>query len=148
MYFTLHLAFVDHLDELNEVIETLIDRNWTNQKHILPISLESFEINSSLLQTPKTLREYINQYQVKRKMDIQKVQIKNENNNSKFRTFITCFIVDVIGFTGAFLTIIVTLGIIYILTGQSKTKDFSCLYSSTMCKSLEAAALNQQNKKL
>ena len=53
MYFTVNLVFVDHLDELNEVIETLIDRNWTNYKQILPISLESFEINSSLLQAPK-----------------------------------------------------------------------------------------------
>ena len=65
MYFTVNLAFVDHLDELNEVIEIPIDRNWTDYKQILPISLESFEINSSLSQTPKTLKDFINQYQGK-----------------------------------------------------------------------------------
>ena len=53
MYFTVNLAYVDHLDEWNEVRETPIDRNWTNQKQILPMSLESFEINSSLLQAPQ-----------------------------------------------------------------------------------------------
>ena len=124
MYFTENLAIVDHLDELNEVVETLIDRNWTKQKQILPISLESFEINSSLLQAPKTLKEFINQYQEKRKMDIQQVQIKNENQiyNLKFKAFISSFIADAIGFTAALLTIIVTFITIYILAGQSKLK--------------------------
>ena len=50
MHFTIYLAFVDYL----------VIRNWTNQKQILPISLESFEINSSLLQAPKTLKEFMN----------------------------------------------------------------------------------------
>ena len=53
MYFTVNLAFVDYLDQLNETIDTPVIRNWTNQKQILPISLESFEINSRLLQAPK-----------------------------------------------------------------------------------------------
>ena len=36
MYFTVNLAFVDHLDELNEVVGTPIDRNWTNQNQYYP----------------------------------------------------------------------------------------------------------------
>ena len=71
MHFTVNLAFVDYLDQLNETINNLVIRKWTNQKQILPISLESFEINSSLLQAPKTLREFVNQYKEKRNlMDI------------------------------------------------------------------------------
>ena len=93
-------------------------------EQILPISLESFEINSSLLQVPKTLKEYINRYQEKRNVHIQEVQ--NENNNSKFKEFITSFILDVIGFMAAFLTVIIALKIIYVLTGQSKFENFSC----------------------
>ena len=120
MYFTVHLAFLDHLSELNnEIIEMLIERNSMHEKQILPISLESFEINSSLLQATKSLKEFINQYQEKRNMHLQR---ENGNNNSKFKAFITSFITDVIGFTAAFLTVIVTLVIIYILTGQSKLK--------------------------
>ena len=76
MYFTVNLAFVDHLEELIEVIETPIDSNWTNQNQILPISLESFEMNSSLLQAPKTLKEYINQYQEKRKWTSKKYKLR------------------------------------------------------------------------
>ena len=146
MYFTVNLAFVDHLDELNEVVETPIDRNWTNQKQILPISLESFEINSSLLQVPKTLKEYINQYQEKRKMDIQEVQIKNENHNSKFKAFITSFIVDAIGFMAAFLSMIVTLIIIYVLTGQSKLKTLVANIPLQCVKAVEPVALNLLNQ--
>ena len=49
MFFTVNLAFLDHLEDLTEMLDTLIDRNWTHDKQILPISLESFQINSSLL---------------------------------------------------------------------------------------------------
>ena len=53
MFFTVNLAFLDHLEDLPKVLDTLIDRNWMHDKQILPISLESFEIISSLLQAPK-----------------------------------------------------------------------------------------------
>ena len=42
MYFTVNLAFVDYLEELNETIEIPIERNWTNYRQTLPISLEPF----------------------------------------------------------------------------------------------------------
>ena len=78
MHFSVNLAFVDlDLDQLNETIDTPIIRNLTNQKQILPISLESFKINSSLLQTPKTLREFVSQCKEKRNlMDIQEKKFK------------------------------------------------------------------------
>ena len=57
MFFTVNLAFLDHLEDLTEVLYTPIDRNWMHDKQILPISLESFQINSSLLQAPKTLKD-------------------------------------------------------------------------------------------
>ena len=68
MYFTVNLAFVDYLEQLNETIDIPLERNWTNYKQILPISLESFELNSNLLQAPKTLEDFVNQYQESRKM--------------------------------------------------------------------------------
>ena len=66
MHFTVNLAFVDYIDQLNETIDTPIMRNWTNQRQILPISLESFKINSNLLQAPKALRKFANQYREKK----------------------------------------------------------------------------------
>ena len=61
MYFTVNLAFVDYLKQLNKTIDIPIERNWTIYKQILPISLESFQLNSSLLQAPKTLKDFVNQ---------------------------------------------------------------------------------------
>ena len=139
MYFTVNLAFLDHLGKLKEVIENPIDRNWTHEKQILPISLELFEMNSSLLQAPKMLRDYIKQYQEKKKMQVQR---QNENTNSKFGMFITSFIVDIIGLMAAFLTVIMTLVIIYVLTGQSKLKTLVANIALQCVKAVEAAALN------
>ena len=81
IYFTVNLAFVNYLDLLHESIETPIVRNWTMQKQILPISLELF--NSSLLQAPKTLKEFINQYK-ERKMNNKEINLP-----SKLKTFIS-----------------------------------------------------------
>ena len=63
MYFTVHLAFVNYLDQLDEPIDVPIERNWMHQMHVLPLSIEPFHMSQSLLQAPKTLKEYINQYQ-------------------------------------------------------------------------------------
>ena len=58
MYFTVNLAFVDYLEELNEIINTPINRNWTSVKQSLPVSLESFQLNSKLMYAPVMLRLY------------------------------------------------------------------------------------------
>ena len=114
MHFTVNLAFVDYLD-------TPIVRNWTNQKQKLPFSLESFEINSSLLQAPKTIKEFVSQYEENRKMmNIQGKKVKIQNSNAK--TFTTSFITDALVFSAALLTAVITFIIIYILSGQSKLK--------------------------
>ena len=63
MYFTVNLAFVDYLEELNETITMPINRNWRSVKQLFPVSLESFQLNSKLMQTPVMLRDFIEQYQ-------------------------------------------------------------------------------------
>ena len=117
-----------------------MDRNWTHQKQPLPISLESFEINSGLLQAPKTLKDYIKQYQEHRKkLHLHK---NNDNTNSKFRTFISSFIADIIGFSTALLTVLITLVIIYIVMGHSKLKMLVAKMALQCIKTVEASALN------
>ena len=94
MYFTVHFVFVDYLDQLKETIDTPVKRNWMNQEQILPIPLTSFEINSSLLQVPKKLKKYVNQYREKGKLlDSQEKTTEEKQNeqNSKFRMFIIAF---------------------------------------------------------
>ena len=111
-----------------------------HDKQILPILLESFEINSSLLQAPKTLKDYIKQFQEHNKK--LQVDIQHHNTKSKFKGFISSFIVDIIGFGTALLTIIITLVVIYIVTGHFKLKTLVTNIALQCIKTVEAAALN------
>ena len=79
MYFAVNLAFLDNLEELNESIRTPINRNWTNFKQPLPVSLKSFQLNSRLLRAPVMLRDFIDQYQENRI-----TATKQESPTSKF----------------------------------------------------------------
>ena len=99
MFFTVNLAFLEHLGDLTEVLSTPIDRNWMHEKQILPISLESFQINTSLLQAPKILKDYIKQFQEHhKKLHLEK---QHDNTKSKVKGFILSFIADIIGFSTA-----------------------------------------------
>ena len=140
MFFTVHLAFLDHLEDLTEVLDTPIDRNWMHEKQTLPISLESFEINSSLLQAPETLKDYIKHLQEHNKK--LKVNVPHHNTKLNFKGFISSFIADIIGFAAALLTIIMALVVIYIVTGHSKLKTLVANIALQCIKTVEAAALN------
>ena len=61
----------------------------------------------------------MNQYQETRKIiDIQEKKIQNSN----IKTFMNSFVADVLVFTAALVTVVITFIIIYMLTGQSKLK--------------------------
>ena len=138
MHFSVNLASVDYLDQLNETIDTSIIRNWTNQKQILPTSLESFKINSSLLQAPKALREFVSQYKKNRNlMNIQEKKIKIQISNIK--TFISSFVAEVLVFAAALLSVVITFIIIYILSGESKLKTLVANIALQHVKAIEAA---------
>ena len=78
MYFTVNLAFANYPEQLDETINVPIERNWMHQMQVLPISVESFNMSPSLLQVPKTHKEYINQYQENRKLVEAKEKIIKE----------------------------------------------------------------------
>ena len=62
MYFTMNVAFVDYLEQLNETITTPINRNWTSVRKSIPISLDSFHVSSKLMHMPVMLKDFIEQY--------------------------------------------------------------------------------------
>ena len=117
MYFTVNLAFIDYLAQLIVTLSPPINRNWTSVKQPIPISLDSFQVNPKLMHTPIMHKDFMEQYQENR-MTI----TKQENSKSKFQKFINSFLVDMLIFIAAILTVIIVLVIIYILTGQSKLK--------------------------
>ena len=140
MFFTANLEFLDHFENLPEVLDTPIDRNWMHDKQISPISLESFEINSSLLQAPKTLKGYIQQLQEHNKK--LHVNVSPQMTKSDIKGFISSFIADIIGFVTALLTIITALVVIYIVTRHSKLKTLVANIALQCIRTVEAAALN------
>ena len=117
MYFMVNLAFVDYLEQLNKTITTPTNRNWTNAKQPIPISLDSFQINSKLMHAPIMLKDFMEQYRENR------ITVTNqESPKSKFRMFINSFLVDTLIFIAAILTMFLAFVIIYVLMGQSKIK--------------------------
>ena len=70
------------------------------------------------------------------------VNVPHHNTKSNFKGFISSFIVDIIGFGAALLTIIMALVVIYIVTGHSKLKKLVANIALQHIKTVEAAALN------
>ena len=141
LYFTVNLAFIDYLEELNETITTPINRNGTSVKQSISISLDSFQLNLKLMHTPVMLRDFIEQYQENRI-----TATKQEFPTSKFRTFINSFLVDMLVFIVAILTVFTILVIIYIVTGQSKLKVLVTTMDLQRVRAVEALNTNRQTE--
>ena len=124
MYFTVNLAFVNYFDNVIESLGTSILRNWTTQEQMLPLSVDSFEINANLLDAPKTLKDFLHQYKNKKKMlELQEhIDEERTKQSSKFGSFLNSFLEDVLLFSSALVTIIIMLVVIYVVCGQSKLK--------------------------
>ena len=80
-------------------------------------------------------------------MDLQEKTSEEKQNeqNSKFRTFITSFIADTLVFSAALLTVIVTLLVIYMISGQSKLKMLVANIALQHIKAIEAFTPRYQN---
>ena len=80
MNFTVNLAFVNYFDNLTGSLGVPIFRNWTTQEQITVILLEPFEINACLLNAPKTLTDFVNQFRHKKQIqDLQEYIYKERS---------------------------------------------------------------------
>ena len=66
------------------------------------------------------------------------IEEKQNGQNSKFRMFISSFITDTLVFAAALLTVIVTLIIIYMISGKSKLKTLAVNIALQHIKAIEA----------
>ena len=120
-----------------------ISRNWTTQEQILTLSLKMFEINSNLINAPKTLRDLAIQYRNKKNiLDKKEQELDRLEDNSKFQSFLNSFLADVLIFTAMLITLIITLIIIYIVYGQSKLKALVTNIAMQRIKAVEAADMS------
>ena len=59
MYFTVNTAFTS----LPNSLKFPLLLNWTTHEETLPISLQSFDFNPDLLESPKPLKDFVHQFQ-------------------------------------------------------------------------------------
>ena len=144
MHFTINLAFVNYFDDMiEELVGIPVSQNWMTQEQILPLSLETFEINPNLLNAPKTLQDLAIQYRNKKNiLDKKEQKLDNPEENSKFRSFLNSFLADVLIFTATLITLIITLIIIYMIYGQSKLKALVTNIAMQRIKAVEAADMS------
>ena len=70
--------------------------------------------------------------------------IKQDNPTSKFRKFINSFLVNMLIFIAAILTVFLVLVIIYVLTGQSKLKALITTMALQRVRAVEALNVDRQ----
>ena len=71
MYFMVNTAFVNYLDQINNLTETIafpILKNKTTFEETLPISLNIYKFDSKLLMAPRNLKDFIHQYKHKKEI--------------------------------------------------------------------------------
>ena len=140
MHFTINLPFMNYFDDMIEELGIPVSQNWTTQEQILPLSLETFVINPNLLNALKTLQDLAIQYRNKKNILNKKEQeLDNPEENSKFKSFLNSFLADILIFTAALITLIITLVIIYMMYGQSKLKALVTNIVMQRIKTVEAA---------
>ena len=73
MYFMVNTAFINYLNNLTTSLKVPILLNETTLQQTLPMSLQPFNFNSDLLKSPKTLKDFVHQFQHKKEIfDFQK----------------------------------------------------------------------------
>ena len=83
---------------------------------MLPISLQTFNFDSKLLEAPKTLKEFVHQYQKKQ------VIYKKENSDKIKHSFLENYIMDIFLFIAAILSMIATAAIVGIICKCAQMK--------------------------
>ena len=75
-------------------------------------------------------------------LDKKEQELDNPEENSKFKLFLNSFLVDVLIFTAALITLIITLVIIYMIYGQSKLKALVTNIAMQRIKAVKAAEVS------
>ena len=93
------------------------------------------------MHAPAMLRDFINQYQENRI-----TATKWESPTSKFRSLINSFLIDMLVFKAAILTVFIIFVIIYIITGQSKLKALVATMALQRVRAVDALNTNRQTQ--
>ena len=132
------------MNYLKDVVESLtssVSTNWTTQEQVLPIAIENFEFDPKLLTTPMTMKDFLTQYKYRKEITEKqnKKEIEEAKISSKLGSFLDNFMVDMLLFTAALITKVVTLVVMYMVCRQSKVKALVANIALQHTKAVEAA---------
>ena len=111
MYFMVNTAFVNYLDNfdnLTDSLKFLILLNRTTYEQTLSISFKLFEFNSEFLKAPKTLKDFAHLFQHKKEIfDLQERHINKKLEMSNKNFFFNNSTVDIFLFVTAIILLVV-----------------------------------------
>ena len=148
MYFTMNTAFSNYLDNLDNSTDSLkfpILLNRTTYKQTLPISLKLPEFDSELLKAPKTLKDFVHQFQYKKEIfDLQGRHTDNEVDMSNKIFFFNNYTVGICLFATAIILLVVTTIVMHIPCKHMKLKTLVTTLALQQIKEVGAVA-KQEN---
>ena len=106
-----------YFDNLTNNLENHILQNWTMYEQVLPISLQMFNFDSKLLETPMTLTEFVHQYQQKKQ-----VFDKKKNIDKVEHSFLDNYKIDIFLFIATILSMIATAAFVHIVCKHVQLK--------------------------
>ena len=112
---------MNYLEGMIESLSSSVLTNWTMQEQILPISIENFEFDPKLITAPKTMKDFQTQYKYRKEITEEQDQkeIEEANISSKLGSFLDNFMVDMLFFIAALITIVFIL-VVYIWCADSQ----------------------------
>ena len=107
------------------------------------VTLKCLKLTPNLINALKTLQEFAIQYRNKKNiLDRKEQELDKPEENSKFQLFLKSFLADILIFTAALITVIITLIIIYMIYGQSKLKALVTNIGMQRIKAVEAGDMS------
>ena len=126
MYFMVNKAFVNYLDQfenLNDSLDSSILMDKTMFEQTLLIALNANKFDSDLLTAPKILKDFVHQYH--KKKEILDLKERHINMNSELPNkipFFNNFTTDVFLFIAVIISLLATTLVMYILCKHMKLK--------------------------
>ena len=124
MYFTINMAFVNYLEMLPNLTNSLslpLIMSRAKYEQILPVNLSIPDFDKSLLHASTNLKGFINRYIKRNKIfDLQERHESTSNTNKNF--FSNNHIVDIFVFVSIIISLISTTLIIYLMCKHKKIR--------------------------
>ena len=146
MYFTVNAAFVNDLNQTDNLTDSLnappVLMDKTTFQQTLPVPIKASKFDSTLLTAPQTLKDFVHQYHKKKEIFNLKerhitMELELPNKNSFFNNFTT----DVFLFIAAIISILVMNLVLYILCKHMKLKT---LVTSLALQQIKVGAVTRQ----